>query len=153
MSNFNAKNPLQMDRQLKVQKLSVPFVIVGSATAANVSITCDEPGFVFVATSGVDQITGALASGETATYSSSPSDASGRFNVLVKIQENVVKIVSCHAHDLVLGTLQPVKRGSTLGITTGTAGGQSIMLTCTATQALNAANTVDACLELEYVVQ
>lgn len=155
MSNFYAKNPLQMDRQLKVQKLSVPFKIVGSATAASVSISCDEPGFVFFKTASVDQITAAVPTGETATYSTSPSDSAGRFNVLVVIQEPVNKIVSCHAHDLVTGDLQKCVRGSTTGVTsaaTGNTAGTAIMITVTASQAINAANTVDSCLELEYVV-
>lgn len=155
MSNYYAKNPIQMDRQLKVQKLSIPFVIVGSATSGSVSVSSDEPALLKIQTAGNNQISGSVPSGETATYSQSPSDSAGRFNLLVLIQEPVNKIVSCKALDLVLGTVQPCVRGSTSGVTspaTGNSVGTAIMLTITATQALNAANTVDACLELEYVV-
>jgi hypothetical protein len=155
MSNYYAKNPIQMDRQLKVQKLSIPFKIVGSATSANVSITCDEPSLLFFKSQGVDQITAAVPSGETATYSSSLSDSGGVVQVLVLIQEPVNKIVSCHGHDLVNGNLQKFTRGSTSGVTSPASGnneGTAIMLTLTTSQAINAANTVDSCLELEYVV-
>lgn len=153
MSDFYAKNSLQMDRQLKVQKLSVPFVIVGNASSASVSISCDETSFVFFRTQGNDQITGALASGETATYSSSPNDGTGVYQALVKIQENVIKVVSLRCGDLVTGNSDLARRGSSTAITTGSGGGQSIMVLLTSPSALNASNTVDACLEVEYIVQ
>lgn len=155
MANYYAKGSLQMARQLKVQKFSVPFVIVGNATAGSVSITCDEPALVKFKTSGVDQITSSVPTGETATYSQAPSDAAGRFNILVLVQEPLNKIVSVKTFDLVLGTNQPTIRGSVTGVTlpaSGNTAGTAIMLTCTSSQALNAANTMDACLEIEYVV-
>lgn len=153
-ASYQAKNQSQLQRQLKVQKLSIPFVIVGNATSSSVAVSNDEPAVMFIKTAGVDQITPALASGETATYSVSPVDASGIFNILVKIQEPVQKIVSCHAHDTVLGTLQPVKLGSSSGISVLSSGlvGQSIMLTCTASQSIATSNTVNGTLEVEYAV-
>lgn len=152
MSSFYAKNPLQEDRQLKVQKLSVPFVITGNATSASVVISCDEPGFVFFKTSGNDQITAALSTNETATYSSSPSDSGGVFQALVKIQEPVNKVVSLRCTDRVTGSSDLARLGSTTGITTGSGGGQSIMVLFTSPSALNASNTVNGCLEVEYIV-
>ncbi len=151
MSSFYAKNPLQEDRQLKVQKLSVPFVIVGNASSASVTISCDEPGFVFFRTAGNDQITGALGTNETATYSSSPSDSGGVFQALVKIQEPLNKVVSLYCGDRVTGLSCVARLGSARGITTGSGGGQSIMVLFTS-PALNTSNTVNGCLEVEYIV-
>lgn len=150
--SYQAKNELQLNRQLKVQKLSIPFVIVGNSSSASVAVSNDEPGILFLRTQGNDQITAALATSETATYTVSPSDSGGIFNILVKIQEPVDKVVSCKAFQRVTGDVEKVYLGSSTGITSGSGGGQSIMLTCTATQAINASNTVNACLEVEYSV-
>lgn len=155
MANYYSKDNILMQRQLKVQKLSVPFVIVGNATAANVSITCDEPSRVFFKTAGVDQITSNVPSGETATYSQSPSDSAGRFNVLILLEEPAGKIVSAKCLDLANGASQVTVRGSSTGVSSPASGnsyGTALMLTITASQALNASNTVDACIEIEYDV-
>lgn len=151
-TGYNAKNSQQFNRQLKVQKMSIPFVVVGNATAASVSFSNDEPSMLFFASASVDQITGALATSETATYTTSASDANGIFQVLLKVLEPVQKIVSCKAFDRVIGDVEKVYLGSATGITTGTGGGTSIMLICDATVALNAANTVNGTLEVEYIV-
>lgn len=148
--SFNAKNNLQLNRQLKVQKLSIPFVIVGSASSASVSISCDEPGILFLRTQGNDQITSALASGETASYSASPVDSTGVFNMLVRIQEPVNKIVSLSVTDRLRGTRSNVYLGA--ASPSVASNGSDIMLSCTSDVALNAANTLNACLEVEYIV-
>lgn len=152
MASYQAKNDPQLSRQLKVQKMSIPFVIVGNATAASVVVSNDEPSIMFIRTAGVDQITAALATNETATYTVSPVDATGIFNILVRIQEPVDKVQSCKAFERVTGDVEKVFLGSASGVTTGSGGGQSIMLTCDVTVALNAANTVNGTLELEYSV-
>lgn len=146
------KNSQVQGRQEKVQTLTVPVSIVGSATAANVSITVDEPSFVFFKTEGVDQITGQLASNETATYADSPSDSSGVFNVLINVSEAISKVCFASMYSRTSLTAQAAKLGSTTGITTGTDGGSKIMLTGDTSVALNAANTADLCLHVEYVV-
>jgi hypothetical protein len=151
--NFDAKNELTLGRQQKVQTLHIPFTIVGSATAASVSLTNDEPALLFLKTEGVDQITDALATSETATYTDSPSDANGVVNILVAVNESVTKVVGAQATSRVSGveSFQAVQLGSSTGITTGDGGGQKIMLTLDTTQALNASNTLNAYLTVHYV--
>lgn len=154
MSSFDAKNSIVLDRQLEVQKLSIPLVIVGNATAASVSLRDDEPAVLFLASAAVDQITPALSVGETATYSAAAVDATGVFHLLVRIQEPVLKVVRATVVSRTDGTSKPCYLGSATGITTGTGtySGQDIMLICTATVDFTGANTLDACLEVEYVV-
>lgn len=149
-TGYNAKNELLLNRQLKVQRLSIPFVIVGSATSSSVSVSCDEPSILFIKTQGVDQITPALDSGETAVYSSSPSDSSGVFNILVKVREPINKIVSMRVADRLRGTSSPAYLGK--AEPSVASNGSDIMVTCTSDVALNASNTLNACLELEYIV-
>lgn len=154
MPSFYPKDSLVDDRQLKVQRLVIPFSIVGSATAANVSISCDEPSILFIRTEGNDQITtasGALSSGETATYSVSPSDSSGIFNVLVKINgEPVQKVCEASLWRRDTGTPQVVKLGDADGLSSL----GKIMLTVDCDLALNSgSNTLDAALCVAYVVQ
>lgn len=149
---YDAKNELVEDRQLKVQRLTIPLTIAGNATAASVVCRNDEPAILFLQTDGVDQITPALASGETATYTVATSDATGVFRALVKIQEPIGKVVACYAARRDAFELVPGRLGSATGITTGSAGGKSIMLAVDCALALNAANTLDAALVIEYVV-
>lgn len=151
MANYQAKNPQQSDRQLKVQRLSIPFVIVGNATSSSVSVSSDEPSILFIRTQGNDGITPNLEAGETATYTSSPNDGTGVFNMLVRIQESVVKVVSARVADRVRGTSSPAYLGK--AAPSLASNGSDIMLSCTSDVALNSgSNTLNACLELEYIV-
>jgi hypothetical protein len=155
MSQYDPKNELVLGRSLKVQTLAIPFVVVGNATPANVSLTNDEPSILFLRSAGVDQITtasGALATGETATYTTAPADATGVLNALVKIQEPVVKVISAMIVGRANGLVEPAFLGSATGITVGAAGGSSIMLAIDSATALNAANTLNATLHVTYQV-
>ncbi len=139
-------------RNLKVERLVIPFSIVGSATSTSVVATSDEPGFVFFATQGVDGITGALSANETATFGDSPDDGTGVFNVLIKLGEPVGKLCSARMSARNSLTAQAVKLGSSTGITTGTGGGKSLMLTCDTTVDLHGANTLTGVIEVDYAV-
>lgn len=140
-------------RQLSVQELQIPLQIVGNATAASVSLRCDEPSFMFLRSSSVDQITPALKVNETATFTTAPNDASGVFQILVTINEPLAKVVSASLVRRTDGVSEPVFLGSSTGITTGTGGGQSIMLVCDSALNLATAVTLDACLLVSYQVQ
>lgn len=149
--SYDSKNELVQARKLKVQKLSIPFALTANATPANVVLRNDEPAIMFLQSEGVDQITGALDANETATYATSPVDANGTLNVLVKVRESVLKVVSARMASRITGVAQPLFLGSASGITTGSGGGKSIMLTLDSS--VNHATTnVDACIEVEYVL-
>lgn len=148
---FSAKDPLVRGRQLKVQRLVIPFAITGNATPASVVLRSDEPAVLFLRSEGVDQITsssGALDSGETATYSTSPVDATGIFNILVKVSEPIEKVCRAAVVSRTTGVAQPCYLGDADGIS---GNGNKIMLTCDSVVNLSSAN-LDACLEVEYVV-
>jgi hypothetical protein len=160
-TSFQAKQDKVLGRQLKVQTLCIPFTIVGSATAANVVATSDEPALMFFNTEGVTGIstaTGALNSGDTATYAVAPNDANGTFNVLVKIDEVVEKVCTyrCVRRATALASADDamvVALGSTAAVVqNGGTNGTKIMLTVDGELSLAAANTLDACLEVSYVV-
>jgi len=91
---YQAKSELVLGAQLRVQSLKLPFSITGNATPASVVITRDDPSVLFVKTEGVNQITGALDSGDTAPTLASAVDANGVFNVMVKVGEKIKKVVS-----------------------------------------------------------
>lgn len=149
---YNAKDSLVDGRQLEVQSLCIPLTIVGNATAASVSLRCDEPGFMFLRSSSVDQITAALLPNETATYSASPADASGIFQVLIRINEQLVKVCDARLAQRDGATAQSAYLGSATAITTGTAGGTAIMILCDSSVDFTGANTLNACLEVNYIV-
>lgn len=153
MPNYQPKNELVLARQLEVSELSIPFTIVGSATAANVACSNDEPALMFIKTASVDQITGALATNETATFTTSPSDSGGVFNVLIKVGESVGKVVSCSMQLLDQAAAQYCVLGSSTGITTGTGGGTSIMLAPTSSLSINnGSHTLNGVIVVRYTV-
>lgn len=148
MSTFEAKNSQVFGRQLKVQRLVIPFTVTANATPASVVLRNDEPSVLFIKSEGVDQITGALASGETATYTVSPNDVNGIINLYVKIDgDDCLQVCRANVTDRVNGGSQPCKLGDADGISSV----GNIMLTMDATVNLATTN-FDACLDVEYVV-
>lgn len=153
MPNFQAKDSQVLGRQLKVERLVIPFSIVGNATSVSVVASSDEPSLMFFATEGVDGITANLASGETATYTVSPNDTSGIFNVLLKTNQPVVKVCAMRFSLRDTGvTGNTVKLGSATGITTGSGGGNSIMATLTSSVTAHSGSTLTGCFEVDYTV-
>lgn len=152
MPQYGAKDEVVQNRQLKVQRLSIPLLITGNATPASVVPRNDEPARLFLQTEGVNQITAALATNETATFSTgAPTDATGIFRCLVRINESIEKVVGAYCQNRVDGSFEPCSLGSATGITTGSGGGKSIMLSVDSDVNLASAN-LDACLVVEYVV-
>lgn len=149
---YQAKDELVRGRQLKVQKLVIPFLITANATPASVVVRNDEPAVLFIRSEGVDQITssaGALASGETATYSVAAHDANGILNFYIKLgsDEDCLKVMYAVVIDRVNGTVQPAKLGDADGISSV----GNIMITSDTT--VNLATTdLNGCLIVEYVV-
>ncbi len=116
---FQAKNDQVLQRQLKVQKLVIPFTVTANATPASVVLRNDEPSVLFLKSEGVDQITAAQGS-ETATFSVSPNDANGIMNMFVKIDsDDCEKVCRAEVTDRVNGGSQPCKLGSAPGISSG----------------------------------
>lgn len=156
MSKYDAKNSQVLGRQLKVQRLVIPFTITASATPASVVLRNDQPDVLFIKSEGVDQITAALTSGETATYTVAPNDANGIINIFIKQISSPVsgsyvdvcgKVQQANVRDRVNGGSQPCKLGDADGISSL----GNIMLTMDST--VNHATTnFDGCLEVEYVI-
>lgn len=148
--SFQPKSSLVHGRQLKVQRLVIPFTVTAHATPASVVLRNDEPSVLFLRSEGVDQITtasGALDSGETATFSVSPNDANGIMNLLLKLEETVAKVCRANVTDRVNGGSQPCKLGDADGISSN----GKIMLTLDSSVDHSTTNA-DYCLEVEYVV-
>ena len=152
---YDAKNQEVAGRQLEVQKVVIPLVLVGNTTAASVSMTSDEPALLYFRSQSVDQITPALAANETASFVVASSDAGGTVQCLLQIKENLVKVCSASLRNQVgssSGMTAYVGDGNANhGITTGSGGGQSIMLILTTGVSLQSATTSQLCLEVEYI--
>lgn len=145
--SFESKSQQVLSRQLKVQRLVIPFTITANATPASVVLRNDEPSLCFLKSEGVDQITAALTAGETATYTVSPVDANGTLNIFLKVGETVEKVCRANVTDRVNGGSQPCKLGDADGVSSL----GNIMLTMDST--VNHATTnFDGCLEVEYVI-
>lgn len=149
MSNFNATNENVLNRQLKVQRLVIPFTITGNATPASVVIACDEPSVLFLKTEGVNQITPALDAADGTPTLTAADDSDGIFNLMVKISEPLAKVMQAK---VTVRTGTAAITVCTMANTTGiTAGGDKIVLNCDTAVDLSAAN-LNACLEVEYVI-
>lgn len=146
--SFQAKDSQVYGRQLKTQRLTIPLTVTGSATAANVVPASDEPSILFMKTAGVDQITPALASGETVTYSTGPTDATGVFNVLLKLNEQVAKVVNA---TLWIRTSGANKAVSLCDNSTGLSSAGNIGLTVASTVDFATPANLDGTIVVEYV--
>lgn len=143
---FQAKDAGVLERQLKVQKLSIPFTLTSNATPASVVTANDEPSILFIQTQGVNNITAALAAGETATYTSTPNDANGILNLFIRTNEAVGKICKATFVSRITGVSQPAFLGSASGLSSA----GNIMLAIDSS--VNYATTdVDGCIEVQYV--
>lgn len=147
MPSFYPKNELVQNRQLKVQKLSIPLLITGNATPASVVVASDEPGFVFLKTQGVDKITPAL-NGDTAPTFVAQNDATGLFSVMIIVNEQIGKVLDARLVRRTAHASDSAKLANTTGIT---ALGDKIVLDCDTAVDLSAAN-MDSCLIVEYTV-
>ena len=148
MPSFYPKSELVQNRQLKVQRLVIPFAITGNATPASVAISRDEPALLFLRTEGVNQITPALDAADGTPTFVSQVDANGLFSIMVKVGEQVQKVMNAIIIRRATHGLDTCKLANTSGIT---AAGDKIVLDCDTGVDLSAAN-LDACLVLEYIV-
>jgi hypothetical protein len=162
MSNYQSRNGLVQNRQLKVQRLVIPFQITGNASSASVVVSRDEPAILFLATQGVNQITPAYDSTTIApTIANAPNDSTGTINLMLSIQEPVGKVMAARVvrTDVVNAQYQCQLENGGTGIVLDSAlvtpyganGGDCIILSAT-TLALNGSNVLNATLECEYVV-
>ncbi len=151
--SFDSKNPQVLSRELKVQRLSIPFKVTHSATPSAVVLQNDEPSVMFMRSEGNDNITvasGALDAGETAPYDNAANDANGILNILIKPSEIVEKICSARVASRTTGVEHPCFVGDLA--TDGLSSESKIMLTVDASISY-AATDLDACLEVEYVIK
>lgn len=148
---FSSKDSLVLNRQNKVQRLVIPFSILGHATPASVTFPSnDEPALLFLKTEGVDKITAALDSADGTPSFTSAHDVNGITNIMVDVGEAVQKVMYAFVQrrDAVNKVYQ-CSLADTDGIT---AGGEKIVLNVDTDLSLGAANTLDAVLVVEYVI-
>lgn len=149
--SYQAKDSAVRGRQLKVQRLSIPLLITGHATPASVVAKADEPAIMFVQTEGVDGITvakGALDSGQAVPSFTAADDSDGKFGVLIRVGEQVGKIVSFSVSPRATGSTASVTLANTTGLDSV---GDKICLDVDTAVDLSAAN-LDCTLTVEYVV-
>jgi hypothetical protein len=154
MPNYQAKNELTLSRQLKVQELAIPLFVTANATPASKTVANDEPAMLFINTEGISQITLANGAVDTAAELSAitfatATDATGVYSMLVRIGEQVSKVVSAQVirrdGNEVISCTFPT--GATTGISSL---GDKIVLN--ADSAVNFATTnYDASLVIRYV--
>ena len=107
MSNsYEAKKTLVNDARLQVQELCLSYRYVGNATPANVVVTTEQLGVLFIQTestsaSGSTDIAALITSGETYTPAYAPhfNDLDGSYNILVLIGEKCRKVLSVEARN------------------------------------------------------
>lgn len=151
---YDSKNELVQGRRLKTLRLVLPVLITANATAANKTITYDEPALLFLKTEGVDHITaarGAMTQAELdAITFATANDGNGIFSCAIRVGEAVEKVcsVKCVRRDgaeLVVGT-PPTGASAFL-----TSGGQVVVANFDSGVNLSTTNG-SYCIEVEYVV-
>ena len=100
---FPAKSSVVLDRQLKVQKLTIPYQITGASVSTSVAQISDEPAILGIKSMSVDGWTTLLESGETASADITLSNSVGNYALLVKVSESVGKICKAEVTDRLTG--------------------------------------------------
>ena len=152
---YLSKQSSVQEQRLKVQRLSIPFKIIGNATAADVSISSDSPDVLKIQTAGVDQITSALtAAGDSVTFNTAANDdvgdagTSSVFRVYLNLGEQCQKLVSARIENISGDSLSySLKRGDADGLSSL---GRPVLVV-TAGDSIDAANTLDATLHVDYI--
>lgn len=153
---YQPKDSQVYSRQLKVQRLSIPFTVTHNATPASKTSTVDEPGLLFFNFAGITGITSAAGAidsiGETLPTLATATDSTGVFNVLIKINEPLAKVCSISIKGRA-GASGITDFCQILAFTTGSVNaGQSIVANITS--GVNFGTTdLDACLQVEYITQ
>lgn len=156
-SAYYPKNSAVASRALKVQRLSIPFTIVGHATAASVSATSDEPEIMYIATEDSTKISDKVtALGDIAAYTIVATNSTGDFNVFLVINPDAAsKVVGVHCHRYLTattGNAASIEVPATIGSAgSGISTLGNIMVSCTSSVALNAGNTFTGVLDVDYV--
>lgn len=154
--SFFAKNVAPRASQLKVQKLSLPLVIVGNATPASKTVTEYDRNVLFMKVEGIDHATaavGALDSDDTVPTFQSVADATGLISCVIRIDEELEKVVSAKIVSLTDGEIVAGKFPSapTNGIV---AGGDLDKIALDFDMAANfTTGTHNLCIEVEYIVK
>jgi len=158
MPNYQAQNQNTLSRQLKVQELVIPLNVTANATPASKTQTTDEPSMLFINTEGITGIsttTGAFdtsAEANAITFASA-NDANGIYNLLLRVGEQVGKVVHAEVHkNLVSGATEVLTCSSPTGATRYvTSLGDKLVFNLDS--AVNFASTnYDATLHVKYIV-
>jgi hypothetical protein len=154
--SYEAKNEFVRGRQLKVQRLVLPFSITGHATPASKTIVRDDAGLLFINTEGISGITVAAGAMDTdaelaAITFTAADDSDGIINLCVRVGEDLDKVLLARlskrgANENVNGTFPT---GATSGITSV---GDKVVLNVDTATDFSAAATSNWVLELEYQV-
>src|ERR1019366_381596 len=152
---FQPKDAAVYARQLKVQRLVIPFTVTHHATPGSKSFTVDDPSSVFFnfeGLTGLSTSTGAIETNEVLPVLATATDSStGIFNVLVRINEPIEKV--CAIYLIGRGATSLHVSGTPLAFTTGsTNSGQSIVGNFTSNINLSSAD-MNASLVIEYIVK
>lgn len=159
--SYDAKNELVRARQLKTQRLVLPFTVVGHATPASKTVSQDDPAVLFLNFEGKTGITLALGAVDSAAELSditfaTATDTTGIFNALIRISETVQKVIVARitkrgdatATNSVNATFPTMSVGA-LGITSV---GDKIVLNFDTATAFEVAATSYWAIEVEYQV-
>lgn len=97
--SYLPKDSAVQQQSLQVASLALPFTVTHNASSASVVVTVENPSLLFINTQGTSRITlaaGAVDSAQELTdiTFASPSDTAGTFNMLVRINETVNKVVN-----------------------------------------------------------
>lgn len=154
MPNYQAKSSDVLRRQLKVERLVIPFTVTANATPASKSLANDEPSVLFMNAQGVTQISvanGALDSGEAVpSFDLALSDAGGTLNVLVKISEQIVKIMQARVSNRSTGAVYACYHN----VSNPDTDANNDKLLLNINTGVNFATTsLDACIEVEYITE
>lgn len=123
MPNYQAQNQNTLSRQLKVVELAIPFNVTANGTPASKTQTTDEPSLLFINTEGLTGISVASGAFDTSAEAAAitfatATDATGVYNLLLRVGEQVQKVVSAEVtRNLVSGATELLTCSNPTGAT------------------------------------
>jgi hypothetical protein len=154
---YESKNPLVKLRQDKTESLVLPFKLTANATPASKTYTNDEPGILFFNFQGLTGATVAAGAFDTAGELSAitwatATDTTGVFNVVVRVGDQITKVVSATCSRNAVATGEIIKATFPTGATTGiSSAGDKIVLNFDSAVDFSAAD-YDGIIRVEYTV-
>lgn len=147
---YVSKSQQVENQRLKVQELSIPFRIIGSATPSAVSFFNELPGVLYIESEGANSNGAITAQDASASSLNAKLDGAGVFGLLVILGETVKEVQQASVSRRLAASGSPAAVNCWFMDADGITDNGNIALNVDSDLAVSAAGTGYYCLNLKY---